>query len=183
MKSKACIALMIVVLLPATFFASCGKKAQPERAEVPVIEALDKDALGKMTDFRYTRTVEGRKEFEVKAHSAVYFDNGKKAEFEKASIAFYSKDGTHLVLTADRGTVMTDSKDIEASGNVIIESDEGYRVGTDKLSYKDAEKLIYTDEPILLASEKISVSGVGLRLFIEDQKLEILQSVMASAAR
>lgn len=140
-------------------------------------------AFGKITGFTYTRSVGGEKEFTVKAESAVYFEDENRADFVKANVAFFSKEGRNVVLTTDGGTLSTDSNDIIANGNVVIRSSDGYTAKTDKLFYNAKTELIHTKDPVVVQGDRFSMSGRGLEMNIKDQKLELKNDVRGILVR
>ncbi len=87
-------------------------------------------------------------------------------------------DGKVIVMTGDRGEMITDKKELEIKGHVVIITDSGEKLTTDYLKYSDGEKKIHTGAPVVMESERISIQGTGLAIFIEKGEL-----VLSSAVR
>jgi LPS export ABC transporter protein LptC len=175
--------LLILVAGPA--FALClGCSNSTENASArPETIDVEPGAFGKIADFTFTRTTGDRVEFELAAKSAVYFEQGNKADFEKADITFFAKDRSKVNMTCDGGTVRTDTKDIEAKGNVVIRSSRGFTATTDSLSYNANEHRVFTDAPVTVQGETFVLVGEGFSMSLEDQTMELTQSVKATFTR
>ncbi len=87
-----------------------------------------------------------------------------------------------FVMTGDHGRLNTESRDMEIEGNVGIVSENGDRFATDRLRYRNADKVIETDRPVVMENEAIRVSGVGMVVSLEGKKVTILSQVRARLA-
>jgi LPS export ABC transporter protein LptC len=82
-------------------------------------------------------------------------------------------------MSADKGRMFTDTKNIEIKDNVVIISDAGDKFSTDHLSYNDAEKKFYTDAPVTMENRHMKITGVGLTLFMNTGELNLSSLVKA----
>jgi LPS export ABC transporter protein LptC len=82
-------------------------------------------------------------------------------------------------MTADKGQMLTDKKDLEIKGNVVITSAMGDKFSTDYLNFNDAEKKFYTDAPVTMENKRMKIKGVGLTLFIDKGQLNLSSMVKA----
>jgi LPS export ABC transporter protein LptC len=89
------------------------------------------------------------------------------------------KDGSTFVMSGDKGRFNTESRDLEIEGNVVIVSPYSDRFTTDRLRYRNAEKLIETDRPVLMDNPGVRVSGVGMVYSITGKNVSILSQVRA----
>ena len=119
------------------------------------------------------------KEWELDAQTAQYFKDENKFALQSIEVTFFSNKEKVYKLTADRGEFYTDSKDIEVSGNVIAVTDEGYRIQTDSFRYNAEERKIFTDDEVTLTSEKMVMSGKGMVVNLDEERLYILEEVRA----
>jgi len=87
--------------------------------------------------------------------------------------------GKVFIMTGDKGQMLTDKKDIQIKGNVVIVSDKGDRFSTDYLNFSDAEKKFYTDVPVTIENKKMKIKGTGLTLYINTGELTLSSMVKA----
>jgi len=130
-------------------------------------------------DFIYTEVSENNAKWEIKAEIAKYIKKDNIALFEKVQIKLRTAEGKIVRMTGDKGKMLTDKKDIQITGNVVIVSDEGDRFSTDYLNYSDAEKKFYTDAPVILENKRMKIKGTGLKLFMNTGELKISSLVKA----
>ena len=67
------------------------------------------------------------------------------------------------MLSAQKGTLKTDTFDLEFSGNVVLKY-QGYSIDTRQLSYRHDKKTIYTETPIKIEGETFSLYADRLSL-------------------
>lgn len=130
-------------------------------------------------DFIYTEVGAANSKWEVKAQTAQYNKKQNLALFDQVQIKLTTAEKKVYVMTGDKGQMLTDKKDIEIKGNVIIVSDSGDHFTTDYLKYSDAEKKFYTDAPVIMENKRMKIKGIGLTLFINTGELNLSSSVKA----
>jgi LPS export ABC transporter protein LptC len=91
------------------------------------------------------------------------------------------KDGRTFLMTGDRGRFRTDSRDMEIEGNVGITAENGDRFTTDRLRYRNADRVIETDRPVLMENRHVRVSGVGMVFPLDENRVSLLSQVRASS--
>jgi LPS export ABC transporter protein LptC len=131
-------------------------------------------------DVLYTEVGRGDVKYEIRAKTVRYQKKDKAATFEAINVRLIMSKGKVYTITADRGTYNTEKKDISLAGNVVVRSDVGDRITTDKLYYTDAEKKIHTASPVTMVNKNIEVKGVGLTLLIDKKQLTLLSHVKAT---
>jgi LPS export ABC transporter protein LptC len=92
-------------------------------------------------------TRDGVKEWSLDAASAHVVDETRKLMLEDVSVIYYLKDGQEIRLTAEKGSLKTDSHDIEVEQRVVIAFQE-FRMETDKLGYNHGRRLLATRLPV-----------------------------------
>jgi LPS export ABC transporter protein LptC len=130
-------------------------------------------------DFIYTEVGEANSKWEVKAESAKYIKKENLALFDRVKIKLTTSEGKIFIMTGDKGQMLTDKKDIQIKGNVIIVSDTGDRFSTDYLNFNDAEKKFYTDAPVTMEQKRMKIKGTGLTLYIKTGELKLSSLVKA----
>ncbi len=171
--SAAVIAFVVLLIVVVTIISINKAKAKNILKILP--EQVDLEIKG----FVYTEVGENNSKWEVKADNATYQRKENLAIFDRVKIKLNASDGKVYFMTADKGKMLTDKKDIEINGNVVITSNEGEKFTTDYLNYSDAEKKFFTDAPVTMENKRIKIKGTGLTLFINKGKLNISSMVKA----
>ncbi len=131
-------------------------------------------------DIHYEQTDKNAsKEWELNAKSAQYFKGENKIVLQSIELTFFSGEGKVYKLTADEGELYTDSKDVKVSGNVIVLTEEGYHVQADSFKYNAEERKIFTNDRVHLSGKELVMTGKGMVVDLETEKLYILEEVKA----
>ena len=133
-----------------------------------------------INDIHYEQTNQDAfKEWELDAQSAQYYKDEDKFVLQSLEVTFFSNKGKIYTLTAERGEFYTESKDIKVSGNVVAVTDEGYHIQTDSFLYSAGERKIVSDDEVTLSSKKMIMSGKGMVIDLNEERLYILKEVRA----
>ncbi len=130
-------------------------------------------------DFVYTEVGAANSKWEVKAQTAQYHKKQNLVLFDKVQIKLTTEEKKVYVMTGDNGQMLTDKKDLEIKGNVVIVSESGDRFTTEYLKYSESEKKFYTDAPVSMENEKMKIKGKGLTLFMNTGELNLRSAVKA----
>jgi LPS export ABC transporter protein LptC len=85
-------------------------------------------------------------------------------------------------MTGDHGRLNTEKRDMEIEGNVAIISDSGDHFTTDRLQYRNSNKVIETDRAVTMENSSVRVDGVGMIFSLDERKVAILSKVRARTA-
>jgi LPS export ABC transporter protein LptC len=168
-----------VVLAIAAWLVLGGIWRSEEKAPAPLKILPDKVDL-QAKDVLYTEVGRGDIKYEIRAKTLRYQKKDNTADFEAVNVKLIMPEGKVYTITADRGTYNTEKKDISMAGNVVVRSDEGDRITTDRLFYTDVEKKIHTASPVTMVNKNIEVKGVGLSLLLDKKQLTLLSHVKAT---
>jgi len=168
--------LLVLALVAAAVFV--GVRLFEEK-KTNLIKILPDEADMRISDFVYTEVGQDDIQWEVKAESAQYQKKKNLALFERVRIKLTTKEGRVFTMSGDRAEMLTDKKDVEIKGSVVITADTGETFTTDTLRYSDARKTIYTDSPVLMESKRIRIQGVGLTILMTRGELIVPSSVKA----
>jgi LPS export ABC transporter protein LptC len=125
-------------------------------------------SLGKI---HQTATREGRTEWVLDAASAQLIKAENKLILAKLTMTFFLKDQREIHLTAEKGALNTESKDMQVTGNVVVQTDD-YRLNTERLDYIHSQNRIHTEVPV-------TVSGKTGQLQADSMNLELDTNVVA----
>jgi LPS export ABC transporter protein LptC len=127
----------------AVYFGSRHLATVPEQIAAPA-----RSAGGMLIDgVHQSAARDGRTEWILDARSATYFSDGKMFQLSEPNVTFFRADGQKFFLTARRGTVLTDSHDMDASEDVVIWNDT-HRLETESIRYRYADRLIESQRPV-----------------------------------
>jgi LPS export ABC transporter protein LptC len=122
----------------------------------------------------------GFKEWELDALSAQFFRSENKIVLQSLTATFFSNEGKIYTLVAEKGELYTDSKNVKVSGNVVANTHEGYQIKTDSLQYSAQKRTITTNDKVALSGKDMVMTGRGMIVDLELEKLHILGEVKAS---
>lgn len=161
--------------LGSVFFINKGKVSKTEA----IVKQLQNSVDLKIKGFVYTEVGAAGSKWEVKAETATYDKDQKIAELDKVNVKLITSDGHVYEMSADKGQIMTQEKNIEIKGSVIVNSDNGDKFFTDYIRYSDAEKKFYTDAPVKMENKRMKITGNGLVIFMNKGELSIPSTVKA----
>jgi LPS export ABC transporter protein LptC len=182
MKTKrktVLIIAMLTVILSVTAILAIGLRRAPEKALLKIMS--DRVDL-QVQNVHYTEVGDSGMKWEITADTARYLKKENLALFEKVKVRLVMKDGRVFVMNGDRGQLNTQSRDMEIEGNVGIVSENGDRISTDRLLYRNAGKRIETDRPVVMENGSVRISGVGMILTLDENKVTLLSQVRANTA-
>lgn len=127
-----------------------------------ILSSLAGKAAISMGSVQQTATRDGKKEWSLSASSARLMDSKKEAFFNDLSITFFTKDENRIYLTASRGILTTDSKNIEVHGNVIVQNGD-YQLKTEQLSYLHDRRVIFSKVPVTISGHLFNFVADSMR--------------------
>ncbi|MFZ0389328.1 MAG: LPS export ABC transporter periplasmic protein LptC [Calditrichia bacterium] len=118
-----------------------------------------------------TITKEGKRLAEVWAgYMALYNKQNMAVLQDSVHVDFYNSEGQHnSVLTADSGRVNNSTNNLYAMGNVVVVSDSGIVLQTEKLQWDNQRQKIVSDVPVQFTTEEDTLYGDS---FISDPNLK-----------
>lgn len=126
----------------------------------------------------YTETRDGKAVWRLKAADARHDLSSQVTWLTKVDLTFYGKGETgDLALIADNGVWNAEAGELEVSGQVVATSANGYRFTSERIHYREADRLLWTDESVRLVSDQIDLKGTGMRLLVDERKLKLLSKV------
>jgi len=181
MKTKRKMVLIVAILtviLSVAAILAIGLLRSPEKALLKIMS--DRVDL-QVKNVRYTDVGDSGMKWEITADTALYRKKENLALFEKVKVRLVMKDGRVFVMNGDRGQLNTQSRDMEIEGKVVIVSENGDRISTDRLLYLDAVKQIETDTPVVMENGSVRISGVGMIFSLNEKKVTLLSQVRANS--
>lgn len=147
-------------------WAGCGERVNPSVVPLP------QSALPSQESWRSTVTFTDSAR--VKAvlwagHIAEYQGERTTLLDDSVHVDFFDEEGRHTsLLTARRGKVNDATQDFEADDSVVVVSDSGSTMKTDRLFWTNADRTIHTDAYVDITSPTEHITGKGM---VSDQDL------------
>ena len=162
----------IKILIIAVIFISCATivsvflyyRRLPDRVQ-DLVSSIPVGADLTIADIHQTATRDGRKEWSLDAASAQYLNAEKQVILTELSMTFYLEDQQDLKLTADRGVLLTESKDVEIIGNIELRGRDAL-LKTQKLRYRHEQRILASLSPV-------KITGDSYRLTAERMQLDL----------
>jgi LPS export ABC transporter protein LptC len=147
--------------------AGCAEKIKPSvLGGIPSASIPSQESWGSTVEFSdsgSTRAI-------LKAGHIYAFDDSRQTLLDQGvRVDFYDSHGRHSsALTSERGTVDESTNNLQATGNVIVKSDSGVVVRTEKLFWDNGRQRIHSDAFVTITSPTERLQGQG---FESDQNL------------
>ncbi len=178
-RTKLVILLSIVliggVVLAAVWFNLQVKKGAEGKEQVPKVATGDtKMQLEKV---RFVEDKEGRKTWELEAQSVQQYEDQNLLVLKDVKVTVYTKEGRSFVISGNEAKFYQNSKNAELKGNVVVTSNDGYRLRTQSVSYNHQERKVTTFDRVEIDGDQIQVQGKGLMVDMEARMFKILGQV------
>ena len=111
----------------------------------------------------------GIKEWNLEAASVNYMVEKNQAIFQDLFITFYLKDKSQVYLTANKGILNIESKDMEIFGNVVIKNTT-YRLKTENLIYRHNRRIIFSKVPVTVTGDALELAADSMSLNLNTNK-------------
>jgi len=113
--------------------------------------------------FTLTQTREADRLWVLRAVHARIYEKADRVETSNVRIDFYGdNDEVQSTLTADYGTLLRRTNDIEAIGNVVVTAEDGTILKTEKLAWNERLGKISTEEEVEITKGDDVMTGVGM---------------------
>jgi len=172
--------LVALILVSGIVLVSLWANLRERKAS----EAVDKPpavstggADMRLEKIRFVEDKRGEKTWELEAKSVLQYQDQNMMVLEDVKVTFYAKEGRTFFLTGKQGKVYQDSKNMELMGDVVLTSDDGYRLKTHSVSYRHLQKTASSPDPVEIEGEQIRLTGKGMLVNMEDKTFKILSQV------
>ena len=151
------------------------RKASEKLSEVPKI--LTDGADTRLEKIHLVEDKHGQKTWELEATSAQQYQDQNMLVLKDVKVTFFSKDGRVFSLSGKEGKVYQDSKNLEIIGDVVLTSNDGYRLKTQSISYNHKENKARTSDPVEIEGEQLRLEGRGMLVDMEAKTFKVLSQV------
>lgn len=116
-----------------------------------------------------TSTKNGIREWSLDAVSAQYIEKDRLAVFDELSMIFYMENGKLVKLSADKGYLNTDTRDMRVDGDVIADDGE-FKLLTETLSYEHGPRVLVATKPVQILGSVFRLSAGSASYDLSSQK-------------
>ncbi|MGQ0812831.1 MAG: LPS export ABC transporter periplasmic protein LptC [Nitrospiraceae bacterium] len=136
-------------------------------------------------EFAFTQTKSGVVQWEVRAQHARLFEGESRAVLERVHVTLLGPQGRELSLEGDEGMLDTARKDFILSNRsdpIKIETESGYTIYSNHLSWSDERREISTTAPVTISGHGLQVNGRGLVAKPDVEEFQVLEDVRVDIA-
>ena len=149
--------LTLSIILAALVASGCSN--EPVDSERGNSVVADQEIDG----FSLTQTRDGEKMWVLSANHALVFEEAGRVEMTTFRVDFFSESGdVRSTLTARNGLLLRRTSDMEAYGNVVVVSEDGTRLATERLTWNERTGKIESDRFVRVVQGRDEFTGVGL---------------------
>ncbi len=161
------------IALGAASACRSGRKAPPVSARSALADSADQVMYGA----RFNLTDHGILRAQLSADTAFFFDDNTRVELSPVNTTFYTATGTKsAVLTSRRGTYRTQSGEMVARGDAVVNSEDGRRLRSEELKYDQNRNQVSSDSAFVLTEPDRRLEGVGFRSDPNLQHVQVLNA-------
>lgn len=180
--------IKLIFVITLTFFlvSGCSESKKPEEApvssepETVTNSGLDNNLEQKVLNFSLSGTEDGLKKWDIEGDSADFLTSNI-IELSKIKGKIYTKDNV-VTPTADKGKVDKRSNNIELRENVVVTTEDGARLTTERLNWDAEKEFIWTDDFVRVQKDEIIATGYGVSGNPNLEKVEFKEDVKINIA-
>lgn len=147
-------------------------KVLEEGKKVPEVSTEGADQ--RLEKIRFVEEKRGMKIWELEAKTLHQYQGENLLLLKEVKVVYYAKDGRSFTLIGNEGKVHQGSRDMELAGDVLLTSNDGYRLKTQSVTYQHSNKQVKTSDPIEFESEQIHLTGKGMLIDMEAKTFKVL---------
>jgi len=169
----ALLILVSIIALTAVIYRHFQQQGVKE-----ILNMLPEDIDLALADLHYTQNEEGQRRWTLDADKAEYQRDSGLAKLDAVKLLFYStEEYGDINLRADQGQLMQETRQIDVWGNVILETERGEQLFTERLHYDDQIRQLSTADPIKILSAQLELTGTGLQIDIDLGRMLVKDNV------
>jgi LPS export ABC transporter protein LptC len=146
---------------------------------VKLITAIQQNASLSIGNVHQVSTRDGIKEWILDARAAHVIDESKQLMLEDVTIVYFVKNGQEVRLTASRGMLKTETKDIEVTGHVVL-TYSGYTLETEKMNYDHGRQMLFSSTPVTILGNAINLTADSMKYDLKANQTWFQQNVEVS---
>ena len=156
---------IVVLALAGAIALFIGYRRMTRNPQV-LVDLLKEEADMQLNKIRQTAMKNGIREWRLEADSATLIEKEKTMLLARPDVEFFMSDGDHVHLTADQGTIYTDSSSMNVSGKVSA-NNSLYRFQTEVLDYDPKARELRADTPVIITGKSFTLRADTMTMNLE----------------
>jgi LPS export ABC transporter protein LptC len=161
LAQRILVVVALFVLTVAGMLVARSRSTQPETAQAP-----QPAAELEMKGIRLEEETRGRR-WRLTADQASVFEEQGRTLLRNVNVRVDDR-GRVWTIVGREGELVTATRDFEIRDGVVVASDDGIRLETSVLRWRNAEQRLWTDAPVRIVRDQAIVEGQGLEVRMED---------------
>lgn len=134
--------------------------------------------------FTYRQTQSGSTKWIVNANQAKVFEKEHVAKLETVLVRLFDSafQKEQLRITSEEGVMNTSNNDFELvskNEKTVITFESGFQVFSDKLTWSEQSRQIYTTDQVTIKGDGLIITGTGLEGDVDKNEFHLLKNVRA----
>lgn len=155
------VAFLLLVITWSFFAADLGRQQDPPLS----FGSITADA--QFEEITYDRYEGGRLEWTLKADRASFFEDREIFDLEKVVVLADQGGRGQVEIRSDSGTYDMKMEDMSLAGHVLVSTPDGRTLATTRLFYVRKDRLIRSDDPVLIKGHGLLVKGTGFEYHLD----------------
>jgi LPS export ABC transporter protein LptC len=165
LRSRRKITIVLVAFSVITTAIIAGifiKNRYLSQDPVKLITAIQQNASLAIGNVHQVSTRDGIKEWILDAKAAHVIDESKQLMLEDVTVVYFIKNGKEVRLTASRGMLKTETKDIEVTGQVVL-TYSNYTLETEQMNYDHGRRMLFSSTPVKIIGDAINLTADSMK--------------------
>jgi LPS export ABC transporter protein LptC len=176
-RFKFAIFISILLIVAIGLFSFWSNRQQVSKKDDRLPPILNEKADKSLEKIRFVEEKHGKKTWELEAKSIHQYQDQDLMLMEEIRLTYYTDKGRCFTLSGREGKVCPSTKDISLAGEVVLTSDDGYRLKTHSVNYHHQERKVTTADAVEIEGAQIRLTGRGMLVDMEAQTFKILNEV------
>lgn len=174
MRRLATVFLMCFVALALGLGGTIAWKVRGRRPAPPPQPQQQADY--RINEIHISETLAGNLRWTLDADRAEVFDREHRTVMQKVTVRVFSQDVVWTV-TGDEGVLDNQKRDVVLTGHVVVTSNDGLRMTTPTLRWRNEARNLSTEEPVEIIRAGTTIHGRGLDVKMQEQHAVLTRDV------
>ncbi|MDX2481421.1 MAG: LPS export ABC transporter periplasmic protein LptC [Desulfuromusa sp.] len=170
--------LALLILISIVALATVIYRHLQQQSPEEILRMLPENIDLALENLHYTQNEDGQRRWTLDAATAEYQRDSSLAKLEEIKLLFYrAGQFGDINLQADHGQLAQDTRQVDVWGHVILKTERGEQLFTERLHYDDQLRQLSTEDPIRFLSSELELTGIGLQMDIDQGRMLVKDKV------